>query len=348
MARLTSRRWRAASAARSRAGAARQAAGGQALPGRAAELDPGLAQEPDVQAGPGEGGRDGGGGVLEEAEDADDRGGVDGAAGRLVVEADVAAGDGQAEGLAGGGHAVDGGRERAHHLGPFGAGEVEAVGDRDRLGAGAGDVAGGLGDGQGGPGGRVEGGVAAVAVGGQRHRPAASRGPGGRPRRTRGRRPCRGRRSGRTAPTPSAWRRRSGRRPGRARPRPGPRPAGPRPRLRSAGGSGGTSGREYTGPSSARLAAGTSATTPPRNRDPQHPPVAGRSSPRGRWPGRPSGGRPRARRRAGPGRPGPACAPGTPRRAPPRPPSTARAGAPRPGRPPCPSRPWPRPRRRRS
>jgi hypothetical protein len=58
-----------------------QAAGGQALPDRAAELDPGRPQEPDLEAGAGEAGGDGGGNVGEQAEDAHDGGRVDGPAG---------------------------------------------------------------------------------------------------------------------------------------------------------------------------------------------------------------------------------------------------------------------------
>ena len=324
-------------------GAALEAAGGQALPDRAAELDPGLPQQPDVEAGSGEAGGDGGGGVGEQAEDADDRGRVDGPARRLVVEADVAPGHRQPEGAAGGGHPVHGGRERPHHLGPLGAGEVEAVGDRDRLGAGAGDVAGRLGDGQCGPGGRVEGGVAAVAVGGQGDRRA---GPG----------------------DPEH---------GRVAAGPGHGPVAhvavvllPHPAL---GGAGRVGGQGEHGLGRVRVQRDLGPGGRRRRRDERpgvHRPVVGqagrrhlghhlppephpqrtlpRSSRPGRWPGSPSGGRPRARRGAAPGRPGPACAPGTPRPAPPRPPSTARAGARRPGRPPCPSRPWPRPRRPRS
>ena len=58
----------------------------------------------------------------------------------LVVEADVAADDRDAEGAARLGHAVDGLGQLPHHLGVLGVAEVEAVDDGQRPGADAGQV----------------------------------------------------------------------------------------------------------------------------------------------------------------------------------------------------------------
>src|SRR5690606_40036607 len=60
----------------------------------------------------------------------------------LVVEADVAAGDGRAQGFAGTAHALHRLLQRPEHLRLFGAAEVEAVGDPHRPAAAADDVAG--------------------------------------------------------------------------------------------------------------------------------------------------------------------------------------------------------------
>ena len=79
--------------------------------------------------------------MLEQADDADDRRGIDRPAVRLVVQADVAAGDRHAERAAGLADALDGLRELPHDRGPLGVAEVEAVGRAERTGAGAGDVA---------------------------------------------------------------------------------------------------------------------------------------------------------------------------------------------------------------
>src|SRR5258708_36655846 len=65
--------------------------------------------------------------VVEDAEDADHRRRVNGFAKSFVVEADVAAGDGRAEGGAGFAETVDGFAELPHHFGLFRAAEVEAV-----------------------------------------------------------------------------------------------------------------------------------------------------------------------------------------------------------------------------
>src|SRR6266851_3114444 len=72
-------------------------------------------------------------GVFEHAEHADDRRWIDRLAESFVVEADVAAGDGGAEGGAGFAETVDGFAELPHHFGLFGAAEIEAI----RGGAGA-------------------------------------------------------------------------------------------------------------------------------------------------------------------------------------------------------------------
>src|SRR6202043_2912123 len=66
-------------------------------------------------------------GIVENAKDADDRRGIDRFAESFVVEADVAAGDGRAEGGAGFGEAVDGFAELPHHFGLFRAAEIEAI-----------------------------------------------------------------------------------------------------------------------------------------------------------------------------------------------------------------------------
>ncbi len=84
---------------------------------------------------------------MENAEDTDDRRWIDGFAEGFVVEADVAAGDGRAEGGAGFGEAVDGFTELPHHFGFFGAAEVEAIRGGDGAGTAASHVAGRFGDG---------------------------------------------------------------------------------------------------------------------------------------------------------------------------------------------------------
>src|SRR6266478_3969868 len=108
------------------------------------------------------------GGVVENAEDADDWRWVDRLAESLVVEADVAAGDGRAEGSAGFGEAVDGFAELPHHFGLFGAAEVEAIRGGDGTRTARGHVAGRFGDGVH----RADAGIqlapAAIAVRGER------------------------------------------------------------------------------------------------------------------------------------------------------------------------------------
>ena len=110
--------------------------------------------------------------VFEQAENAENRRGIDGFAQRVVVEADVAAGDGNFQRAAGFGDAVDGFAELPHDFGLFGIAEIEAVGGGPGARADGGDVARGFGDGVHGAGARIERAPAAVAVGGKRERAA--------------------------------------------------------------------------------------------------------------------------------------------------------------------------------
>ena len=114
---------------------------------------------------------------------ADDRRRVDGAAVGLVVERDVAAGDGRAERAAGLADALDGAHELAHHLGLLGVAEVQAVGGADGHRARRGHVAAGLGHGEPRALEGIEPAVAAVAVHGHGQRAAScpSRAPPPRP-----------------------------------------------------------------------------------------------------------------------------------------------------------------------
>src|SRR5216683_3455927 len=84
------------------------------------------------------------GSVVQNAKDPDDRGGVDGLAEGFVVEADVAAGDGRAESVAGFSEAVDGFAKLPHDFGFFGATEIEAIRCGDGARAASGYVAGGF------------------------------------------------------------------------------------------------------------------------------------------------------------------------------------------------------------
>ena len=92
----------------------------------------------------------------DEPDAADHRRGVDRAAVRVVVERDVARDDGDPERLARGGHALDRLGQLPGDLRLLGIAEVEAVRDRERLAAGAGDVPRGLEDGQRAAGVRIE------------------------------------------------------------------------------------------------------------------------------------------------------------------------------------------------
>ena len=107
------------------------------------------------------------GDVVEQTEDADDRGRVDRRTGGGVVETDVAAGHRDAEGGAAVGEPAGRLGELPHHLRVLGAAEVQAVGDGDRHRARRGDVAVGLGERELRAGVRIEPGVAPVAVGGE-------------------------------------------------------------------------------------------------------------------------------------------------------------------------------------
>src|SRR6266704_596852 len=109
-------------------------------------------------------------GVVENAEDADDRRGVNGFAESLVVETNVAAGDGCAECVAGFSDAIDGFAELPHYFGLFRAAEVEAIRGGDGPRAGACNVAGGFGDCVHGADARIQLTPAAIAVGGERER----------------------------------------------------------------------------------------------------------------------------------------------------------------------------------
>ena len=109
--------------------------------------------------------------VVDHPEHPDHRGGQDRRRPSLVVKADVAAGDRYAKGRAAIGQSAHGLRELPHHPGILRRTEVEAVGDRDRGGAGDGDVAVRLGQGQLSTGVRIELGVPTRGVG--RHRNAA-------------------------------------------------------------------------------------------------------------------------------------------------------------------------------
>src|SRR6266851_2122359 len=102
--------------------------------------------------------------VVEDAEDADDRRGVNGFAESLVVETNVAAGDGCAEGGAGFSDAINGFAELPHYFGLFRAAEVEAIRGGDGPRAAACNVAGRFCDGVHGPDARIQLTPAAIAV----------------------------------------------------------------------------------------------------------------------------------------------------------------------------------------
>ena len=148
-----------------RRGAAAEVAVDRAGPGRAGELGRGDPEKVDVLAGILPARRDAAGDVVDDAEHTDDRRREDGGVAGLVVEADVAAGHGDAELEARVGEAVDGLPELPHDLGVLGAAEVQAVGDGGRHSARDGDVAVRLGEGELCAGVGVELAVAAVAVG---------------------------------------------------------------------------------------------------------------------------------------------------------------------------------------
>ena len=111
--------------------------------------------------------------VFENADHAQHRRGINSFAQSFVVEADVAAGDGNFQLLAGFGDAVNHLRELPHDVRLFGIAEVQAVGGADRSGAGAGHVARGFRHGMHGAQARIEIAPASVAI--ERHGQAALR-----------------------------------------------------------------------------------------------------------------------------------------------------------------------------
>ncbi len=138
-------------------------------PLRAGELLAGLAEQEDPLTRGGEPGRRTTRDVLDDTEHGDDRGRQDRCLAGLVVEADVAARDRDAELEAGVLEATAGLGELPHHGRVLGRAEVEAVGDRQWPGAPGGDVAERLGQRELGTLVGVELGEPAVAVGGDRH-----------------------------------------------------------------------------------------------------------------------------------------------------------------------------------
>src|SRR5262249_28334139 len=111
--------------------------------------------------------------VLDQAEHADDGSRIAPLPFGLVVKTDVAAGHRSPERATSFGHSVYRLAERPHHFRAFGAGEVQAVGDRQRPRAAAYHVARGFGDGQLRPFARVQVAVTPVAI--ERHRQGAPR-----------------------------------------------------------------------------------------------------------------------------------------------------------------------------
>src|SRR5690606_19284404 len=137
-------------------------------PFRAAELLAGLAEQRERGAVGGERHVRAAADVVVDAEDAHDGGRVDRRVARLVVEADVAAGDRDAEVVAGVRQALDRAGELPHDARVLRGAEVEAVGDGQGPRARGGDVAVRLGQRQLRARVRVQPGVPAVPVEGQR------------------------------------------------------------------------------------------------------------------------------------------------------------------------------------
>ena len=106
----------------------------------ASQLFLGLSEKQHDVCGVGESHRDAGPHIVDDSQHANLRGGQNVATTRLVVEADVAAGHRHAQGQAAVHQALDGLDELPHHFGVLRRPEVEAVGDRDRLGAADGHV----------------------------------------------------------------------------------------------------------------------------------------------------------------------------------------------------------------
>ena len=153
-------------------------------------------------------------GSLQHADRADDRRRVDRRARVLVVQRDVARDDGSLERLTGLGHPRDGLAQGVRRPGPLGVAEVEAVGDRGRVGAAAGDVQDGLRDRLAAAATRIERHAGTVAVEGHRDGSIRRRQPHDRRIAPGPQRRCPSRRAGRTGRTPRPWSTRSGGRAG--------------------------------------------------------------------------------------------------------------------------------------
>ena len=117
--------------------------------------------------------------VVDHAEQTDDRSGIDVGAGRLVVEADVAADHRSTEGLTSLRQSVDGFRQLPHDLGMFGVTEVETVHDSQRAGAHTGQVQHRFGDHSGRATTGIHGTPPVVAVGGHGQSPSGLGSRGG-------------------------------------------------------------------------------------------------------------------------------------------------------------------------
>src|SRR3989442_2861023 len=85
--------------------------------------------------------------VFDHAQNANNRRWVDGFAQRLIVEADVATGNGSAERGAGFRESIDGLAELPHHFGLFRASKIQAIRSGNRPSPARSDVARGFGDG---------------------------------------------------------------------------------------------------------------------------------------------------------------------------------------------------------
>src|SRR6266571_5016665 len=83
-------------------------------------------------------------GIFDHAQNANNRRGVDGFPQRLVVEADISAGNGSGERGARFGKPIDRFGKLPHHFGLFRTAEVQTIGRRNRPGAARGDVARGF------------------------------------------------------------------------------------------------------------------------------------------------------------------------------------------------------------
>ena len=110
--------------------------------------------------------------IFDQADHADDGRRQNAAAVGFVVKRDVAGNDRRFKGQARLGYAVNDLGKAPHHFGPFGRGEVKAIGDGNRLGTDADNVAGGFGDGEAGPFARIDGGKFTAAV--ETHRDRAA------------------------------------------------------------------------------------------------------------------------------------------------------------------------------